>query len=383
MEIRPLGADDLDAALDSSIRAFGPVPAADRDDWRLRIGLSLPEGRLLGAFDGDRLLGTARLLDFRQWWHGRAVPMGGIAGVTVAPEARGRGVGRRIVTAALELCADKGHAVSMLYPATTHIYRSLGWEHAGGYHGVRLRAEALRTLGAGPVPVRRAAPRDAAEVAAVLRRVHGEARDAGPVDWTVDMWRYKLADEDLFAYLAEDGLLAYRWADGRGEALRVEKIVAGSEATLRALAAIVGSGSSVAEHVTAFLAPADPLLWLLGERSVEPLERAQWMLRLVDAPAAVEARGYPEGVSADVRLTVEDLQIKDNSRTWRLVVENGRGRLEPAADDPAAVRLGARGLAALYAGVPVATLRRAGLVEGDAGPLGAVFAAQPFSLDYF
>jgi Predicted acetyltransferase involved in intracellular survival and related acetyltransferases len=28
----------------------------------------------------------------RQWWHGRAVPMAGVAGVTVAPEYRGQGV---------------------------------------------------------------------------------------------------------------------------------------------------------------------------------------------------------------------------------------------------------------------------------------------------
>ncbi|WP_067484517.1 GNAT family N-acetyltransferase [Actinomadura hibisca] len=387
MEIRPLTADDLDAALDSNIRAFGPVPAADRDAWRSRVSLALPEGRLLGAFDGGRLVATSRVLDFRQWWHGRAVSMGGVAGVTVAPEARGRGIGRRIVTAALELCAAKGHAVSVLFPATTRIYRSLGWEHAGGFHKVRLRTEALRTLDAAPVPVRRATPQDAAEVGAVLRRVHGEARDSGPVDWTVDMWRHKLSDEDLFSYLAEDGFLAYRWQDGRGESLRVEKLVAGSEATLRALAAIVGSGSSIAEHVTAALAPGDPLLWLLGEREVDQLERTQWMFRLVDAPAAIEARGYPEGVTADVPLAVEDLRIKGNSASWRLIVADGRGRLEPAADDPAAVRVGARGLAALYAGVPVATLRRAGLAEGGTAgaleALGAVFAGAAFSLDYF
>jgi predicted acetyltransferase len=33
-------------------------------------------------------------LDMRQWWHGRAVPMAGVAGIKVAPEYPGRGVGR-------------------------------------------------------------------------------------------------------------------------------------------------------------------------------------------------------------------------------------------------------------------------------------------------
>jgi hypothetical protein len=53
----------------------------------------------------------------------------------------------------------------------------------------------------------------------------------------------------------------------------------------------------------------------------------------------------------------------------------------------AALALGARGLAALYAGTPVATMRRAGLASGgDAaadGLLDAAFAGTAFMLDRF
>jgi hypothetical protein len=49
--------------------------------------------------------------------------------------------------------------------------------------------------------------------------------------------------------------------------------------------------------------------------------------------------------------------------------------------------LGARGLAALYAGTPVATLRRAGLAAGgnaaDDALLDGAFAATPYLLDRF
>ena len=49
--------------------------------------------------------------------------------------------------------------------------------------------------------------------------------------------------------------------------------------------------------------------------------------------------------------------------------------------------VGARGLAALYAGTPVATLRRAGLAAGGDEASDAVldgaFAARPFMLDHF
>jgi predicted acetyltransferase len=36
-----------------------------------------------------RPLATALYHDMRQWWLGRAVPMAGVGGVTVAPEYRG------------------------------------------------------------------------------------------------------------------------------------------------------------------------------------------------------------------------------------------------------------------------------------------------------
>jgi GNAT superfamily N-acetyltransferase len=41
--------------------------------------------------------------DMRQWWYGRPVPMAGVAGVKVAPEYRGQGVGRALMTALTDL----------------------------------------------------------------------------------------------------------------------------------------------------------------------------------------------------------------------------------------------------------------------------------------
>jgi predicted acetyltransferase len=384
MEIRVLAtAEEMAATRDIRARAFGPLPDAEWEATLRRTAPVLAAGRQFAGFDGDRIVATGRIHDMTQWWHGRAVSTGGIGGITVAPEERGRGLGRRLMTEILDRCAGFGHALSMLYPATTRIYRSLGWEHAGAQHTIELPAEALRGIAAEPVPVRRAGPGDAAEVAAVIGRVHASAGDCGPIGWHESMWPAFLDTPDEYCYLAEDGFLAYRWAEGNA-ALEVIRAVAASERTLRALWAIVGSGSSTAPTVRACVSPMDPVLWLPGEREKETVRRSQWMLRVVDAPAAIEARGYPEGVAAAVPLEIDDPQRPGNSGHWRLEIKDGAGCLERSREDSAAVRLDARGLSALYAGVPVATLRRAGLLAGgDAGALSAAFAATPFSLDYF
>ncbi len=379
VDIRALAPDDLDDVYDLRLRSFGP---ADRDTWKAFFRPSVERGRVLGVYDGRRLVASGRYHLFDQWWHGRPVPMGGVASVVVAPEERGRGVGRRLAASLLDLM--DGLPLSALYPATAPVYRSVGYEHAGAQHFVTFPAEALRTL-AGPVKVRRAGPGDAEEVTALLRRLHASARDAGPIDRGEEFARGVLSEERIFTYLADDGFLAYGWGNDDTE-LVVHRCVAGSEATARALWALVGSGSSVARTVRACVAPDDPLLWLLRDRSTEDVRRLSWMLRVLDAPAAIAARGFPAGLSIEVPLVVDDGQRPGNAGAWRLSVDGGRGALARTGGTSGAVRLGARGLAALYAGIPMARLRLAGLADGDedADPLlDAAFAGTPFMLDYF
>jgi predicted acetyltransferase len=419
--VRPLTQDfDCDQYVDLTIRAFGPV---DEAMVQPVIEPAVAAGRCLGAFDEGRLVGTALYHDMRQWWHGRAVPMAGVAGVTVAPEYRGQGVGRALMTALTELMAERGYPLSALYPATMTIYRSFGWEIAGHRHEAVLPSRSLSVM-ARPEPgaaagIRRPGPDDAAEVLQVIGRAHADARDCGPVTWdeaTIRHWltspgRY--AAKDRYAYLAPDGFLGYRWQHGH-DAIFVERVVASSAASTRALWAVAASNSSVAETVRAQVGPSDPLWWMLREQDANIAERESWMLRVLDAPAAIAGRGFPATDLAVPLLITDDLRPANAGR-WDLTVRAGEGRLSryrtdspspsPVGSPPggdrggrpprsqqspagqAPLALGARGLAALYAGTPVATLRRAGLADGGSpdadAALDGAFAATPFMLDGF
>ena len=174
----------------------------------------------------------------RQYWLGQPVKMGGVSSVKVAPEHRGRGIGRTLMTELLNLIAERGYPLSALYPATMPIYRSLGWELAGARHNFSILAccvavrpsskpdKAARGAGAGhqDVPVRRAGPADAATVINVIAQSHRAARDAGPLTWDEGPAAQWLGRKDLYSYLAgDDGFAAYQMAD-MGGALWVERV---------------------------------------------------------------------------------------------------------------------------------------------------------------
>jgi predicted acetyltransferase len=194
-----------------------------------------------------------------------------------------------------------------------------------------------------------------------------------------------LGDEENFAYLADDGFVVYNWD---GSDLRIDELVAGSEPTARALWATVGSGSSIARTVNAFVAPHDPVHLLVSHEADKQAQIQRWMLRLLDAPAAVAARGWSPAASLEVDLEIDDAELAGNTGRWHLSVSGGSGQLTPSTGSGAALRLGARGLAALYAGTPLASLRTSGLATGgsaeDDALLDTAFAgAAAYMLDYF
>lgn len=402
--IRPLhDGDDLNAQRELSDRVFGTMTGRKRESWLEKMRDVVADGRYLGVFDGERPAGAAMFYDFQQWWLGRSIPVAGVAGVKMAAEHRGRGAGRALMRELLDVIAGRGYPLAVLYPLAVPLYRSLGWELAGGRYRAVIPSHAVRELAApdpavvadtapdadapDEVPLRHATPDDLDEVLAMIARVHTGARDCGPI-----LHRHKirdwLADRETYTYLAKDGFLAYTWR-AKGE-LYVYRALGASPGTIRALWDLIGSHAGNADAFGVVTAPSDPFWWLTRERDAKLSSRVLWMLRVVDPPAAIGARGFPPGVTVSVPLVIHDSQCRANSGQWQLTIGGGTGALTRDGQGnhgrPGVV-LGPRGLAALYAGVQVSTLRRAGLATGgDAvsdAALDSAFAATPFMLDAF
>nr|WP_238358449.1 GNAT family N-acetyltransferase [Kribbella sandramycini] len=382
MRVVDITEEHLDSVWQVRARSFGP--GGDKDEFRKSALGFIADGRYVGVAAGDEVVAAGRIWPFEQWWSGRRVPMAGVAGVIVAPEYRGRGVGSLLMRGVMQRAVEKGYPLSGLYPATTVLYRHLGYEFGGARYKFTFQSADLRVLGGKDVSVRRAGRADAQLFIELASKLHQARRSNGPLIWPLSEIESWLGDDDNFAYVADDGFVVYNWADGN---LDIDELIAGSEATTRALLATVGSGASIAKSVNVFSAPYDPV-HLLAEHEADGDARVgRWMLRLLDAPAAIAARGFaPVALEADLRL--DDSEFAANTGDWRLSIADGSGALTPAAASADALRLGARGLAALYAGTPLATLRGAGLASGgsaagDAALDAAFGGGSAYMLDFF
>lgn len=158
-----------------------------------------------------------------------------------------------------------------------------------------------------------------------------------------------------------------RWNRGPGYdvsgKLTVDDLIALTPEATRTLLAMLGGWDSVAPTIVIRLGVADPVWSLLTRGDAKPESTQPWMLRVIDAPAAVAARGWPRHLTCEV-----DLELTDSVCPWhqgqhRLVLSDGNGQLEPGG--AGTVRLTTRGLASWYTGAATPQqLRRSGLLSG-------------------
>lgn len=382
-EIRFLSQDDLEQAFQLDRLAFN-TPAERRD---LYLERSLPE-RKHGAFADGRLVATTHVHPFGQFFGGRPVPMGGVGDVAVAPEHRGKGLARRIMTEALRAMRARGEVISTLFPATTTLYRSLGYELAGAAVWHQVSPRWLHQLrGSTSLRTRRVEKDD--DPAGVRRCYQRVAPGInGWLDRDDHRWQslWKWWHQGHYVYACEnpagevEAYLAYRHEPtppgSSGDfGVRVEQIVAATPEGLRAAWWTLASSASLVDAITFTASPEDALLLILPEQRTSVRGQVRWLLRIVDAPAAVAARGYPASLEIEVPFSVDDAILPENSGDWTLRVAGGEARLEAGGGN--GPRLGIGALSSLYTGWgSTATLARAGLLEGgSAAQLGALDAA--------
>jgi len=350
----PADEKELTALAEIGAIAFGS--AVDRvREWLAKMG---PEMSRV-ARRGGEVAGGLVLYSVGQWFGGRCVPMTAVGMVCTAPQHRAGGVASELMRAALQEMHAQGIALSTLYPATLPLYRRVGYEKAGGRYEITLTTAAVG-LRDREMKLREVGPKDGPALhQAYLRRMRSEC---GPLDQQAPDWcRFIAANQvhvpapwrtyAVWNGRKVEGYIRYQpKRDDKG--LRASICIAVTPEAGRRLLTFLADHRTTVETVIWPGMPADPLLLLLPDHCYK-VQGGQWMTRLVDVKRALEERGYPAGVEAEVHFRVRDELFPRNRGPFVLEVAQGRGHVRRGGRGT--VKLDIRGLAPLYSGHLTAT----------------------------
>ncbi|MFS8104144.1 GNAT family N-acetyltransferase [Lentzea alba] len=362
MHIREYIEDDLDAVFRLHKLAFN---SSERPEQLVRPGTH----GLVAELDGQ-VAGVLSIGAFAQFYGGAAVPMGGIGGVAVNGATRGRGVAAALLDKALSTMREHGQPLSVLYATVPTLYRGRGWERAGLFEWIELPMDRLLSAPK-PAELIPSRPADESDLTAlqdcyleVARTIDGMADRRSP---RIDV--AKVLEMDLVSVLpGPNGLRGYltakREPGGDMGRLKVFDLIGVDvEAQLNLLASLKSWAGTldaidlrITDPATVNLLGATPLRYSVWTST--------WMLRVVDLPAAVAARGWPRLANVAVDLEIIDEHAPWHAGNQRIVAEDGVVRVEPGGTG--AVRMHARALGPWFSGFQSThALRRAGLLEGD------------------
>lgn len=333
--------------------AFWDEPAIDPDiGWLDGTGGNLIRLARLS----ETVIGGAIVIPAGQWFGGRPVPAALIGAVSVAPEHRRGGVGKQVVTDYLQVARGAGMAISTLYPASYGLYHWAGYEHAGA----NLRYE---------LPLTTLAMMRPSDDGIVVREYEGDGaslraaydwqarQTSGQIQRPDGFWGGRLSDDRraIHRYVAEwagevVGYLIFtqRTPPDGSKLFEIRDFVSTGQAASRALLAFLATHWANVGTIRLWGGISDHRLLGLPSRGLKPVEVDPWMVRILDLPAALAARGYPAGVTAEWQLEYTDDQLPENSGRWVVRIEGGTATVLPGGGGR--IRATVRGLSGLFSG---------------------------------
>lgn len=332
----------------------------------------------VGVLDRQIVAGLG-ILDFGQYFGGQAIRAAGITCVGVAPEVRGAGVAAEFMRGVMNELAESDFPLSVLYPSTYGLYRKAGFEPAGirarfqldvASLGIRNRARPIIPLKmANADRVRdlydRLAPRFPGKIARTEREWH---RILQMGVQPVYIYGVPVAGggRDLDGYV----IFHQTGAERAPYEIHIRDAFAASRDAAERILAFLGDHGTMAGAAYYESGHADPLLSAAREEWVKITDRILWMVRVLNVPQALAARGYSRQLRAEIEMEIADDLIVENAGRFVLSVSGGAVRVRRGGNG--ALRIDIRGLAPLLSGhLSAEQIQTMGLLDGPQDVLAA------------
>ena len=376
IEIRFVGEDEHEPLIKSVSQGFGTP--MDDDDILAAFKRPLKNGRSVAGYDGSDIVGgfTVFPLDMNVP-EGRRVHTAVVSNVAVLPTHRRRGILTRMMDCQMRAARERGESVAILGASESIIYGRYGYGIAAQHE--RWGIDRVHTaMQFAPTPtgslrfINMDGDKEAAQSTLMDVATRACADRPAFVPLREEHWGFFMADLELerngasamsFVLYEEDGqangYVIYRL---RERTVIVIDLMAVTETAYTALWQFC-FGIDLRNRIESHSRPVDdPLPWMLADP--RRLERAPYdgmWLRIVDAPAALEARDY----AVEGRVVFD---VVDDFCTWnsgRFALEAGQGGATCKPTTAAAdVTLPAASLAAIYmGGAELSVLARASRAE--------------------
>jgi predicted acetyltransferase len=341
IELRKATPETLRSFMTPLSRAFGEVftDAEFEADSQ-----TFETDRIVGAYDGDELVGCAGAYTFRMTIPGGDVPTAGVTLVGVSPSHRRRGILRQMMRQQLDEIHDRGEPVAVLWASEGAIYQRFGYGLAtlsGSLDIERARTAFLR-----PVEpdgrIRIVSEDDAARLFPVpYERVRTVT--PGALSRTEAFWRWNVVrDAEYMRAGRGPKFLALYEVDGEPLGYAIYRLKSewderGPKSELLVLE-VVAATPSTERDIWRWLFDVDlvgrikawrlPIPTSLTLRLVEPRRMGLTVtdgiwLRLVDLAPALAARSY--ATIGSIVFDVADPFCPWNAGRWRLDVSDGGG----------------------------------------------------------
>lgn len=325
--------------------------------------------------DGDPL-GLVVVRDRRAGFGGRFVRATCLSSLCIETRARSRGLGSTLLGNVLVAAHARGIGVAVLIPRVEALYLRHGFARGG------LRFAAAFELAGGRAAngTERVREFERSDEAAWLELAEGHARDGTSIVVPTPADRARRARAPRRAYVLERGgrvvgsiTLSQRLEQGR-MTLYVHELLALDALAAQRAWAFVTSLSPAARRVRWRAAPTDPFSRVPQAAHAAFEVRGSWMLRVVDARAALASRGFARGLHAEFELALRDPLIPANEGRFVLSIQDGGASIREGGGG--LVQCDIASLASLFASARSATaLAAEGQLSADAATLRALDAA--------
>lgn len=343
---------------------------------------------------GKAIAGGLAILKMGQWYGSQCVPMAGIGGVGILPEYRGSGAAIALLQHTLAELYAEGFAISMLYPATQHPYRKVGYEQAGSFCRWQMPTDAIQ-IRERSLPIQAVDPLHFEAFSDIYSQ---QAKSTnGYLKRNQAIWKeiIEAPSKEVinYAYLIGNSaspsgyiIFSQKPSDNYGFTIRIRDLVLLNVDAVKRFWTFVADHRSQIKKVEWRQSMVDSLTFLLPEQTATVIDAMRWMLRIINVSKALELRGYAQDTEAELHMEIEDELLNENHGRFVLKVAKGKGEVSKGGKGD--LKLHVRGLSPLYTGLfsPL-QLKLVGQLEASDAVLSnatKIFAgSQPWTPDFF